>query len=61
MHIGIIFNVSLSMTMGDAVKCEIRNQNSDNLWFNIRNINVVCLFTLGATTDAKDYLQISIF
>ena len=33
------------------------DQNSDNLWFNIRNKNAVHLFSLGATTDAKDYLQ----
>ena len=32
-------------------------KNSDSLWFNIRNINVVRLFSLGASTDAKDYLQ----
>ena len=30
-------------------------QNSDNLWFNIRNMNVAHLFSLGATADAKDY------
>ena len=31
MHIDV-FNVSISMTMTDAVKCEMRNhQNSDNL------------------------------
>ena len=44
--------------MTDAVKCEMWNyQNSDNLWFNIRNMNVVCLFSLGATTDATNYLR----
>ena len=32
MHIDIIFNFSISMTMTDAVKCEIRNyQNYDDL------------------------------
>ena len=32
MHINIIFNVSTSMTMIDAVKCGMRNyQNSDDL------------------------------
>ena len=32
MHIDIIFNLSISMTMTDAVKCEIRNyQNYDGL------------------------------
>ena len=56
MHIDV-FNVSISMTMTDAVKCEMRNdQNFDNLWFNIRNMNVFRLFSLGATTDAKNYL-----
>ena len=33
------------------------DQNYDNLWFNIRNMNVARLFYLGATTDAKDYLR----
>ena len=48
------------MTMIDAVKCEMRNyQNSDDLKFNIRNMNVVCLFSLGPTT-AKDYLKAGI-
>ena len=32
-------------------------QNSDSFLFNIRNMNVVRLFSLGATTDAKDYLR----
>ena len=60
MHIDIIFNVSISMTMIDEVKCGIRNcQNSDDLWFNIRNMNVACLFSLGPTT-AKDYLKAGI-
>ena len=60
MHFDIIFNVSISMTMIDAVKCEMRNyQNSDDLKFNIRNMNVVCLFSLGPTT-AKDYLKAGI-
>ena len=32
MHIDIIFNLRISMTMTDAVKCEIRNyQNYDGL------------------------------
>ena len=32
MHIDIIFNVSISITIIDAVKCEMRNyQNSDDL------------------------------
>ena len=32
MYIDIIFNVSISMTMTDAVKCEKGNyENSDNL------------------------------
>ena len=32
MHIDIVFNVSISMTITDAAKCEMRNyQNSDNL------------------------------
>ena len=32
MHIDIIFNVSISMIMIDAVKCEMKNyQNSDDL------------------------------
>ena len=32
MHIDIIFNESISMTMIDAAKCEMRNyQNSDDL------------------------------
>ena len=58
MHIDIIFNVSISMTMTDAVKCEMRNyQNPDNSWLNARDMNVVRLFSLGATTDAKDYLR----
>ena len=58
MHIDIIFNVSISMTMTDAVKCEMRNyQNPDNSWLNARDMNVVRLFSLGATTDAKDYRQ----
>ena len=58
MHIDIIFNVSISMTMTEAVKCEMRNyQNSDNLWFNLRNMNAVRLFSYRATTDTKDYLQ----
>ena len=44
--------------MTDAVKCEMRNyQNFDNLSFNIRNMNVVQLFSLGATAAAKDYLK----
>ena len=43
------------MTMTDPVECEMRNyENSDNLQFNIRNMNVVHLFSLVATTDAKD-------
>ena len=55
MHTDIIFNVSISMTMTDPVECEMRNyENSDNLQFNIRNMNVVHLFSLVATTDAKD-------
>ena len=42
------------MTMTDA---SMRNyQNSDNL-FNIRNMNVVRLFSIAATTDTKDYLR----
>ena len=58
MHIDIIFNVSISMTITDAVKCEMRNyQNPDNSWLNARNMNVVRLFSLGAATDAKDYRQ----
>ena len=58
MHLDIIFNVSISMTMTDAVKCEMRNyQNPDNSWLNARDMNVVRLFSLGATTDAKDYLR----
>ena len=41
------------MTMTDAVKCEMRNyENSDNFYFNIINMNVVRLFSLGATNDA---------
>ena len=32
MHIDIIFNIIISMTLIDAVKCEMRNyQNSDDL------------------------------
>ena len=32
MHIDITFNVSISMTMIDSVKCEMRNyQNTDDL------------------------------
>ena len=58
MHIDTIFSVSISITMTDAVKCEMRNyQNFDNLSFNIRNMNVVQLFSLGATAAAKDYLK----
>ena len=53
MHIDIIFNASISMAMTDAAN---RNyQNSDNLWFNITNVNFARPFSLGATTDAKDY------
>ena len=55
MHIDIIFNVSISMTMTDPVNDKL--SYSDNLWFNSRNMNVAGLFSLGATTDAKDYLQ----
>ena len=32
MHMDIIFNVSISINIIDAVKCEVRNyQNSDDL------------------------------
>ena len=56
MHIDIIFNASISMT--PWLTQPMRNyQNSDNLWFNIRNVNVVRPFSLGATADAKDYLR----
>ena len=59
MHINITFNLSISVTMIDAVKCGMRNyQNSDDLQFNIRKMNVACLFSLGPT--AKDYLKAGI-
>ena len=44
--------------MTDAVKCEMRNyQNFDNLSFYIRNMNVVQLFSLGATAATTHYLK----
>ena len=46
------------MTMTDAAKCEMRKyESSYNLQFNISNMNVVRHFSLGATTDTKDYRQ----